>query len=220
MEVVATAKWVRTTARKARLVAATVQGLPVSEALTILSFTPRAAAIEVAKVIRSAAANAEHNYNLDGADLRVARVEIDGAAIIKRFRPRAQGRAFSIFKRTTHLRAVVTDEGRPIPRARRRIVTGAETSPAPRRDRSAAPARGVTRGARPASRAKPATAPGQVDDVETKVDTAPSPAKARSSTRRQAATARGAAAADSTTKAAKPRTAKRPADTDSDEAEE
>ena len=123
MEVVATAKWVRTTARKARLVAATVEGLPVGDALTILAFTPRAAAIEVAKVIKSAAANAEHNYNLDASTLRVSRIEIDGATVIKRFQPRAQGRAFSILKRTSHLRAVVSDDvvqAPPRPRRPRR----------------------------------------------------------------------------------------------------
>lgn len=136
MEVSATARWVRTTARKARLVAATVEGLPVNQALTILSFTPRAAAIEVAKVIRSAAANAEHNYNVDGADLRVLRVDIDGASIIKRFRPRAQGRAFSIFKRTTHLRAVVTDERSVL--QRRRPATGVAAAPPRRRTAAAA----------------------------------------------------------------------------------
>jgi len=95
MEVVATAKWVRTTARKGRLVAATVVGLPVGDALTILAFTPRAAAIEVAKVIKSAAANAEHNYNLDAATLRVIRIEVDGATIIKRWRAKPRGMALA-----------------------------------------------------------------------------------------------------------------------------
>ncbi|MFN2450986.1 MAG: 50S ribosomal protein L22, partial [Candidatus Dormibacteria bacterium] len=77
MEVIATAKGVRITARKVRLVSATVVGMPVSEAIVALSFTPRAAAIEVAKVIKSAAANAEHNYNLDASTLRVTRVIVD-----------------------------------------------------------------------------------------------------------------------------------------------
>jgi large subunit ribosomal protein L22 len=126
MEVVATAKWVRTTARKARLVAATVEGLPVGDALTILAFTPRAAAIEVAKVIKSAAANAEHNYNLDASTLRVSRIEIDGATVIKRFQPRAQGRAFSILKRTSHLRAVVSDDVVQAPPRPRRPRRGSE----------------------------------------------------------------------------------------------
>jgi large subunit ribosomal protein L22 len=121
MEVVATAKWVRTTARKARLVTASVEGLPVAEALVILKFTPRAAARDVANVIKSAAANAEHNYNLDAGTLRVARVEVESAAIIKRFRPKPRGMAGSIFKRTAHLRAFVTDD-EPTPEKRRRSV--------------------------------------------------------------------------------------------------
>jgi large subunit ribosomal protein L22 len=126
MEVVATAKWVRTTARKARLVAALVVGLPVDEAITVLSFTPRSAATDVSKVIKSAAANAEHNYNLDRTTLRVKRIEIESASIIKRFRPRAQGRAYSIFKRTSHLRAFVADDLQP----RRRTTTRAARRPA------------------------------------------------------------------------------------------
>jgi large subunit ribosomal protein L22 len=131
MEVVATAKWVRTTARKARLVAATVEGLPVNDALTILAFTPRAAAIEVAKVIKSAAANAEHNYNLDASTLRVTKIEIDGATVIKRFQPRAQGRAFSILKRTSHLRAVVSDDAALAEQKPRRRRPAAQAAPAP-----------------------------------------------------------------------------------------
>lgn len=119
MEVVATAKWVRITARKARLVTATVEGLPVAEALVILKFTPRGAARDVANVIKSAAANAEHNYNLDASTLRVARVEVEAAAIIKRFRPKPRGMSGSIFKRTAHLRAFVTDD-EPTPEKRRR----------------------------------------------------------------------------------------------------
>ena len=136
MEVVATAKWVRTTARKARLVTATVEGLPVAEALVILRFTPRAAASDVAKVIKSAAANAEHNYNLDVSTLRVARVEVEAAAIIKRYRPKPRGMSGSIFKRTAHLRAFVTDD-EPTPEKRvrskirmpRTVVTAPSAGP-------------------------------------------------------------------------------------------
>jgi len=113
MEVVATAKWVRTTARKARLVSAMVQGLPVAEALVVLRYSPRSAANDIAKVIKSAAANAEHNYNLDLSSLRVSRVEVDGAMIIKRWRAKPRGMAGSIFKRTSHLRAFVTDDEVP-----------------------------------------------------------------------------------------------------------
>ncbi len=122
MEVVATAKWVRTTARKARLVSAMVTGLPVDEALVVLNFSPRSAAQDIAKVIKSAAANAEHNYNLDASSLRVARVEVDGAMIIKRWRAKPRGMAGSIFKRTSHLRAFVTDDEMPANVRRRNAV--------------------------------------------------------------------------------------------------
>jgi large subunit ribosomal protein L22 len=122
MEVVATAKWVRTTARKARLVSAMVTGLPVAEALVVLNFSPRSAAVDIAKVIKSAAANAEHNYNLDASSLRVARVEVDGAMIIKRWRAKPRGMAGSIFKRTSHLRAFVTDDEMPANVRRRSAV--------------------------------------------------------------------------------------------------
>jgi large subunit ribosomal protein L22 len=168
MEVVATAKWVRTTARKARLVTASVEGLPVAEALVILRFTPRAAARDVANVIKSAAANAEHNYNLDTSTLRVARVEVEAAAIIKRFRPKPRGMSGSIFKRTAHLRAFVTDD-EPTPRNRvrskirmpRTVVTApaagpSRETPAPRRSRggpAAAPAAATS----PTTPAVPAT---------------------------------------------------------------
>jgi large subunit ribosomal protein L22 len=158
MEVVATAKWVRTTARKARLVAATIEGLSVTDALTVLAFTPRFAAIEVAKVIKSAAANAEHNYNLDVSTLRVARIEIDGATVIKRFQPRAQGRAFSILKRTSHLRAVVSDDGVVQERQRRRRAAAAAATPAPAAE--PAPQRRTARPTRPRkSTATEGTAP-------------------------------------------------------------
>ena len=116
MEVTATAKWVRVPPRKARLVGAVVQGMPVSEALTVLAFMPKAAANDVAKVIRSAAANAQNNFNLEAERLRLTRLEVNGGPIIKRFRPRARGAYFSIFKRTCHLRAVVEDTVEPTPR--------------------------------------------------------------------------------------------------------
>lgn len=122
MEVTATAKWVRTTARKARLVTQMVEGLPVAEALVVLRYSPRAAARDVAKVIKSAAANAEHNYNLDASTLRVVRVEVDGATIIKRWRAKPRGMVGSVFKRTSHLRAFVSDDELPEHTRRRRAV--------------------------------------------------------------------------------------------------
>ena len=121
MKVIATAKSVRITSRKARLVADSVVGLPVAEALALLSFTPRHAAKEVAKVIKSAAANAEHNYNLEASSLRVDRIDVDQAGIMKRFIPKPRGMAGSLFKRMSHLRCYVTDE-EPAPDRRRRSV--------------------------------------------------------------------------------------------------
>jgi large subunit ribosomal protein L22 len=156
MEVVATAKWVRTTARKARLVSAMVTGLPVAEALVVLRYSPRSAATDIAKVIKSAAANAEHNYNLDASTLRVARVEVDGAMIIKRWRAKPRGMAGSIFKRTSHLRAFVTDDEMPANVRRRSAVKLPRTvvpTPIVAPAATAAPATGA---AAPAATPRPA----------------------------------------------------------------
>jgi large subunit ribosomal protein L22 len=120
MQVQATAKWVRVPPRKARLVAEVVEGMPVGDALTALSFMTQSAAEDVAKVVRSAAANAENNFNLERERLQLLRVEVDGGPTIKRFRPRARGSSFSIFKRTCHLKAVVEDGLERPTRARRR----------------------------------------------------------------------------------------------------
>src|ERR1700692_1705695 len=122
MEVVATANWVPPPARKAPLVSAMVTGLPVAEALVVLRYSPRSAADDIAKVIKSAAANAEHNYNLDASSLRVARVEVDGAMIIKRWRAKPRGMAGRIFHWPSNLRAFVTDDEEPANVRRRRAV--------------------------------------------------------------------------------------------------
>jgi len=169
MEVVATAKWVRTTARKARLVAALVEGLPVDEAITVLAFTPRYAATDVSKVIKSAAANAEHNYNLDRSTLRVKRIEIESANTIKRFRPRAQGRAYSIFKRTAHLRCFVADDLQPRLR-RRRPVAEAPAAPAPEAPAKKSPAKTTTR-----PKTTRARKPSETPEVQPQTQTTPEP---------------------------------------------
>jgi large subunit ribosomal protein L22 len=115
----ATARFVRVSARKARLVLDQIRGKPVGDALATLEFTPRAAARLIEKVLRSAVANAEHNHqvrNLD--DLRVVRAVADGGPSLKRVQPRAMGRAFFIKHRTSHLTIAVSDEvngGRPAP---------------------------------------------------------------------------------------------------------
>ena len=97
------AKYVRTSARKARLVGDHVRGKSVDEARAILALSPRAVARDWSKVLESAIANAEHNHELVGDDLRLAEVFADEGPTLKRFRPRAMGRATRIRKRTSHL---------------------------------------------------------------------------------------------------------------------
>ena len=104
-EVQAVAKVVRVSARKARLVADNIRGRTVPEARSILAFTPRAAAREVEKVLKSAVANAETNPNLrwNGDDLYISAVYVDEGPTLKRWRARARGRVTSIKKRTCHI---------------------------------------------------------------------------------------------------------------------
>ena len=111
MRVTATAKYVRISPRKVRLVADVIVGRPVEEAAAILRFMPNAAARDVAKVLRSATANAENNFNLTADDLRVVSAVANEGPTLKRIRPRAQGRAFLILKRTSHISVSVADEG-------------------------------------------------------------------------------------------------------------
>jgi ribosomal protein L22 len=102
-EVRAQAKWVRTSARKARLVAEHIRGRSVPEARAVLAFTPRAAAREMEKVLRSAVANAEANHGLLGDDLVVSAAYVDEGPTLKRWRARARGRVARIRKRTCHI---------------------------------------------------------------------------------------------------------------------
>ncbi len=107
----ATARFVRVSASKARRVIDLVRGKSVSEALDILRWAPQAASEPVAKVIASAAANAQNNDGLDPSTLVVASVYADEGPTAKRIRPRAQGRAYRIRKRTSHITVIV--ESRP-----------------------------------------------------------------------------------------------------------
>jgi len=100
---IATARYVRVSARKARLVADLVRGKGVAEAQAILAYSTRAASEPVRKVLQSAIANADHNVGLDVRDLVLSRVTVDEGPTIRRFRPRAQGRATRINKRTCHI---------------------------------------------------------------------------------------------------------------------
>ncbi|NUS45832.1 MAG: 50S ribosomal protein L22 [Mycobacteriaceae bacterium] len=99
----AIAKHVRVTPMKARRVVNLVRGKSVTEALSILKFAPQAASEPVAKVVASAAANAQNNLGLNVNTLVIAKAYVDEGATMKRFQPRAQGRAFRIRKRTSHI---------------------------------------------------------------------------------------------------------------------
>jgi ribosomal protein L22 len=108
VQVQARARYVRTSARKARLVCDHIRGKDVAEARAILAFTPRAAAKPWLKLLESAVANAEHNHELVGEELKIAAVHADEGPTLKRFRPRAMGRATRIRKRTSHLSITLT----------------------------------------------------------------------------------------------------------------
>ncbi len=107
MRVSATAKYTRHSTRKTRLVTRAIIGLPVTEATAALKFMPQEAARDVAKVLSSAAANAENNHDLALDDLVVVEATANEGPTLKRFRPRAQGRAFAIHKPMTHVTVVV-----------------------------------------------------------------------------------------------------------------
>ena len=117
----AQAKWVRTSARKARVVLDHIRGRTVPEARTILAFTQRAAARDIEKVLRSAVANAEANHGLDGDDLVVETAFADEGPTLKRWKPRARGRVNRIRKRTCHVTIVLVEPAeQTVPRHPRR----------------------------------------------------------------------------------------------------
>jgi ribosomal protein L22 len=104
----ARARYVRVAPRKARLVADQVRGLHIEQALALLQFSPRGAAQDIQKLIQSAAANAENNHDLVGDEMRVASITVDEGPTLRRFRPRALGRATPINKRTSHIAVALT----------------------------------------------------------------------------------------------------------------
>jgi large subunit ribosomal protein L22 len=109
VRVSATAKYLRGSTRKANLVVAAIKGRPVEEAAALLKFMPQHAAHDVLAVLKSATANAENNHNLSAEDLIVIEAHANEGPTIKRWRPRAQGRAFPIHKPMTHITIVVAD---------------------------------------------------------------------------------------------------------------
>jgi large subunit ribosomal protein L22 len=175
---------------KARRVIDLVRGKSVSEALDILRWAPQAASVPVAKVIASAAANAQNNNGLDPATLVVATVYADGGPTAKRIRPRAQGRAFRIRRRTSHITVVV--ESRPAKDAR-----GSQSASATRALR--AQASKAAAGKAPAKKASAEKAPAKKASAE-KAPAKKAPAKKASVEKAPAkkAPAKKASAAKST----------------------
>jgi large subunit ribosomal protein L22 len=113
MEVLARSRYIRRAPRKARLVADLVRGMRVSEALAQLEFSPKHAAVDVAKAIKSAAANAEHNHQLARDQLWVKSLLVDEGPTLKRVRPVSRGMAHQYFHRTCHITAIVEDRPEP-----------------------------------------------------------------------------------------------------------
>ena len=103
----ASARYVRVTPQKARRMVDLIRGMPTGEAQALLRFAPQAAGETVGKVLDSAVANAEHNHEMDPSALVVTEAYVDEGPTLKRFRPRAQGRAYRIRKRTSHITVVV-----------------------------------------------------------------------------------------------------------------
>jgi large subunit ribosomal protein L22 len=106
----ATSRYVRVAPRKARLVADQVRGLNIDAARALLQFSPRGAARDIGKLIDSAAANAENNHDLVADEMRVAEITVDEGPTLRRYRPRALGRATPINKRTSHIAVALSPE--------------------------------------------------------------------------------------------------------------
>jgi large subunit ribosomal protein L22 len=174
-EVRAVAKWVRTSPRKARLVADHIRGRSVPEARTVLAFTQRAAAREVEKVLRSAVANAEANHGLLGDTLVISEAYVDEGPVMKRWRARARGRVARIKKPTCHITVKLVpgpDTARvppptpaptpaPAPEPETTAEPTAEEKPAPKKRAAAKPK------AETAEKPKPKRAPRKKKEEET-----------------------------------------------------
>jgi ribosomal protein L22 len=104
----ASARYVRIAPRKARLIADQVRGMHIEDARALLQFSPRGAARDIHKLLDSAAANAENNHDLIGDEMKITSITVDEGPTLKRFQPRAQGRATPIHKRTSHIAVALT----------------------------------------------------------------------------------------------------------------
>ena len=170
-EVQSTAKWVRISPRKARLVADHIRGRSVPEARTVLAFSDRAAAIEIEKVLRSAVANAEANHGMFGDDLIISAAYVDVGPTIKRWRARARGRVARIKKRTCHITVKVVQNPDIEPRKRRAPATPAAPSETPPPTGEATPVEEAPK--------KTRTPRPKRDDAATAKPAAPKPSRSR-----------------------------------------
>jgi large subunit ribosomal protein L22 len=125
----ASARYVRITPMKARRVVDMVRGLPVDDALNLLAFAPQSAATTVHKVLESAVANAETTEGLDRGDLVVSVALVDEGPTMKRWRPRAQGRATRILKRTSHITLAVEPVAKPVAKAPAKKTAAQKSTP-------------------------------------------------------------------------------------------
>ena len=121
---VARARYVRMSPMKVRRVVDLVRGMPVGQAASVLQFAQQAAATPVAKLVASAVANAENNFDLDPTTLVITTITVDEGPTMKRFQPRAQGRAYRIRKRTSHITVEVTSVPEGIGRGGRQRSKG------------------------------------------------------------------------------------------------
>jgi large subunit ribosomal protein L22 len=161
----ATARYVRMTPMKVRRVVDLIRGMEAREALSVLQFAPQAASEPVAKVLASAMANAEHNQQLDPETLVVSVAYVDEGPTLKRFRPRAQGRAFRINKRTSHITIEVESVAPAAPaRPAKKAAPAKATKSAPAKATKAAPAKATK--ATPAKASKATEAPAEDETTE------------------------------------------------------
>ncbi len=210
----ARARYVRVTPMKARRVVDLIRGLPAKEAGHILTFAPQAASEPVYKVLASAVANAEHNERLDPDTLFVAEAYVDEGPTLKRFRPRAQGRAFRVRKRTSHITVVVesrVEQARPTTRpAKSAAAKSAPAKSAPAKSAAAksAPAKSAPAKSAPA---KPAPAKAAAPAKSAQAKSAPAKsAPAKSAAPAKAAAAKSTAPAEAAPAAEPPATSETP----------
>jgi large subunit ribosomal protein L22 len=158
----ATARYVRMTPMKVRRVVDLIRGMEAREALSVLKFAPQAASEPVAKVLASAVANAEHNQQLDPGTLVVSVAYVDEGPTLKRFRPRAQGRAFRINKRTSHITIEVESVAPATPARPAKKAAAAKATPA----KATKATKATAEKAAPAKASKATAAPAE-DDTTT-----------------------------------------------------